>query len=416
MDDKTNCKIMVTMSMPSRLEYLKKAKRRYLKTSKIKKQKILDELCANTGYNRKYVIGRLSPKISLTEPTGFSRKKRKKKSCRYTTRDIYWLAKIWEIMDYLCGQRLQPVLCEMITVLKKHKELAIPDDSASRLKRMSSATIDNRLKPYRKKIRTRINSTTRPGSLLKKQIPIRTSSWNESRIGCCELDTVAHCGSSAAGEFINSLNITDILTQWTETAAIQGKAQKRVKAGLDEIQKAMPFAIVALDPDNGSEFINWQLFHYCMDREIEFTRGRPYEKNDNAHIEQKNWTHVRKLFGYRRLETEKQLQLMNDLYRNDVRLYNNFFSPSQKLVEKKRVGKHGEKIKRTYDKAKTPYQRVLECDQVDQKTKEKLKKQYEKLNPAELRRNILLKCKRLSKLINPVQNQQKQEKRSAQMG
>jgi hypothetical protein len=403
------------MSMASRLEYLKKAKRRYLKATKIKKQKILDELCANTGYNRKYVIGRLSPRVSLTEQTGFSREKRKKKSWRYTTRDISWLSKIWEIMDYLCGQRLEPVLGEMIEVLKKHKELDIPEASARRLKGMSSATIDNRLKPYRKKLRKRINSTTRPGSLLKKQIPIRTSSWNESRIGCCELDTVAHCGNSAAGEFINSLNATDILTQWTETAAIQGKAQKRVKAGLDEIQKDMPFKIIALDPDNGSEFINWQLFHYCMEREIEFTRGRPYKKNDNAHIEQKNWTHVRKLFGYRRLETEKQLKLMNDLYRNEVRLYNNFFSPSQKLISKERVGKHGEKIKRKYDKAKTPYQRVQACDQVDQKTKKQLKKKYEKLNPAELRRNILLKCQRLSKLINPVTNQQKQKKRSSQM-
>jgi hypothetical protein len=382
--------------MPSRLEYVKIAKQRYLKATKDKKSKMLDELCLNTGYHRKYAIRKLAPSVSLTEPNGFARRRRK--SYTYTNEVIHWLAKVWEVMDYPCGQRLQPVLAEMVDVLIAHKELTIPEAIAQRLKHLSSASIDNRLYPYRRKLHRKLISTTKPGSLIKKQIPIRASSWNESRIGCLELDTVAHCGERADGDFINSLNVTDILTQWTETVAVMGKAQKRIQAGLDDIAKRLPFPIVALDPDNGSEFINWQLFRYCMKREIEFTRGRPYHKNDNAHIEQKNWTHVRKLFGYARLEKDMHARVMNDVYRNEWRLYKNFFMPSVKLIEKKRVGRHGEKIKRIYDNAKTPYKRVLQCDAVDASVKKALAEEFKKLNPAELRRQILAKQQRLRNL------------------
>jgi len=167
---------------------------------------------------------------------------------------------------------------------------------------------------------------------------------------------------------------------------------------LDSIQNRLPFQLLAIDPDNGSEFINWQLFNYCMEREVEFTRGRPYQKNDNAHVEQKNWTHVRKVFGYKCRETERELNIMNDLYRNELRKYKNFFMPNIKLIEKKRIGRHGEKIKKIYDKAKTPYQRVLECDQINQEKKDKLRKEYEKLNPAELRRTILSKIEKMNNL------------------
>ena len=385
---------MVTMTMSSRLEYLKKIKKRYLKTSKQEKTEMLNEYCQNTGHNRKYIIRRLSPRISLAEPKVINRKRK----YIYTNEDIYCLSKVWEIMDYPCGQRLQPNLGEIIDILLKHKELNIPESIAIKLKCISSTTINDRLKPYRVKLRRKINSTTKPGSLVKKQIPVRTSSWNENRIGCVELDIVAHCGESAAGDFINSLNLADILTGWTETIAIMGKAQKRIMVGLDEIKTSLPFALKAIDPDNGSEFINWQLFRWCMEKQIEFTRGRPYQKNDNAHIEQKNWTHVRKVFGYQRRETEEELKIMNDLYRNELRLYKNFFMPNVKLVEKKRTGKYREKIKRIYDKAKTPYQRVLACDQVDDKTKQKLKEQYEQLNPAELRRQIIAKLDKLNKI------------------
>lgn len=387
---------MVTnkMSLSSRIEYLKKVKPRYLKASKEEKVNMLNEFCENTGYVRKYAIRRLAAKNVIDPPKVINRKR----GCYYTNNDIYWLSRIWEILDYPCGQRLEPMLPEMINILVSFNELSIPEDVIVKLKKIKSDTIDKRLKPYKTKLRRKINSTTRPGSLIKKQIPIRTISWDEMRIGCCELDLVAHCGDSAQGEFINSLTLTDILTGWTENTAFIGKAQNRIMSGLDNIQNRLPFSLKAIDPDNGSEFINWQLFNYCMEREVEFTRGRPYQKNDNAHVEQKNWTHVRKVFGYKRRETEYELNIMNNLYENELRLYKNFFMPNVKLVDKKRTGMHGEKIKKIYDKAKTPYQRVLECDQVSEEKKEQLKIVYKQINPAALRRSIIAKTNKLNNL------------------
>lgn len=387
---------MVTnkMSLPSRIEYLKKVKPRYLKANKAEKGDILDEFCRNTGYARKYAVRRLAAQNAIAPPKVISSKRK----CHYSNNDIYWLSQIWEILDYPCGQRLEPVLPEMIDRLVAFNELSIPEETTRKLKAIRSDTIDRRLKPYKAKLKRKINSTTKPGSLIKKQIPIKTVSWDETRIGCSELDLVAHCGDSAQGEFINSLTLTDILTGWTENAAFLGKAQKRIMAGLDNIQGRLPFRLIAIDPDNGSEFINWQLFRYCMEREVEFTRGRPYQKNDNAHVEQKNWTHVRKVFGYKRRETEYELNIMNSLYEKELRQYKNFFMPNVKLIEKKRSGRHSEKIKKVYDKARTPYQRVLDCDQVDRETKEKLRAEYMSLNPAELRRSIIAQIDKLNNL------------------
>lgn len=393
---------MVTnkMSIQSRKEYLSRVKARYLKADKQGKSGMLKEFVKNTGYHKKYAV-----RILAAGHEYKSKCINRKIHHIYDNSDIYWLKKIWEIMDYPCGQRLAPQLPEIISKLIRFKELGIPDSSQEKLKNIGSSTIDDRLRKFKSEARRKINSTTRPGSLIKKQIPIRTVSWNEKRIGCCELDTVAHCGDNASGEFIVSLDLTDILTGWTETEAVLGKAQNRIIAGLNNIKERLPFPLNAIDPDNGSEFINWQLFQFCMERKIEFTRGRPYAKNDNAHIEQKNWTHVRKVFGYKRRETEAELEIMNGLYRNEIRLYKNFFMPNVKLIEKKRVGKNEEKIKRIYDKAKTPYQRVLECNQISEKQKRKLKEQYETLNPAELRRRIQSKLKKLSNVSRLIINE-----------
>lgn len=387
------------MSIQSRKEYLKQQKARYLKADKNTKSIMLSEFCQNSGYNKKYAIrilasGHCYPPKSINRKIHFT----------YTNNDIFWLKKVWEIMDYSCGQRLAPQMPEIISKLVQFKELEMPVEVREKLKYISPSTIDSRLKGYRTELRRTINSTTKPGSLIKKQIPIRTISWDEKRIGCCELDTVAHCGDNAAGEFIVSLDLTDILTGWTETEAVMGKAQARIIAALDNIKNRLPFPLLAIDPDNGSEFINWQLYRYCMEKSVEFTRGRPYAKNDNAHIEQKNWTHVRKVFGYKRRETEAELEIMNDLYRNEIRLYKNFFMASVKLIAKERTGLHGEKIKKTYDKAKTPYQRVLECGQISEERKNSLREQYEKLNPAELRRNIKAKMEKLSHANQAVIN------------
>lgn len=386
---------MPSMSLHSRQEYLQKVKKRYLKANADEKNKMLNEYCKNTKLNRKYVIRCLSPRTSLV---GKISKPRRARTCTYTNHEIYYLKKIWEILDYPCGQRLRPMLEEMINKLKFFKELSIPDDATKKLLKISSTTIDVKLKKYKTMARRKLNSTTKPGSMLKQHIPIRTSSWAEKRPGYCELDTVTHCGSSADGEFINSITLTDIFTQWTEGMCVIGKAEKRIKDGLDDISKRLPFPLKAIDPDNGSEFINWQLYHYCEKEKIEFTRGRPYKKNDNAHVEQKNWTHVRKVFGYQRRETEAEQKIMNDLYKNELRLYKNFFQPNIKLIDKKRVGKHDEKIKRIYDTAKTPYQRVLECQGINETEKEKLREIYATLNPAQLKRQIVEKLKQLQKI------------------
>ena len=398
---------MVTMSLHSRQEYLQKVKPRYLKAVKEEKSKMLDEYCANTKLDRKYVIRCLSTGVSLVKKIA---KIRQPRSCTYTNHEVFYLKKIWEILDYPCGARLKSMLGEMMLVLKRCKELIVPDEAAKKLLKIAASTIDEKLKKYKATIRRRFNGTTKPGSLLKNQIPIRTSSWEEKRPGYCELDTVAHCGDSAEGEFVNSLDLTDILTGWTEGAATMGKAEERIKNALDEAKNRLPFALKAIDPDNGSEFINWQLFHYCEKESIQFTRGRPYHKNDNAHIEQKNWTHVRKVFGYERRSTQEECDLMNDLYQNELRLYKNFFQPTIKVIEKKRVGKNNEKMKKIYDIPKTPYQRVLDCKEIPEEKKLELRKIYETLNPAELRRQIIKKLQRLRQVTK-----ERKEKTNSQL-
>jgi hypothetical protein len=376
------------MSLKSRKELIKKAKGRYLKSTKDQKSVILNELSENTGLNRNYLVQRLSPKTDLSYINPINRKRREK----YGSDVISKLKIIWKIFDYPCGQNLKPMMEEYVEVLEKWNEISVTSEMKEKLISMSSSTIDRRLKRSKRFQKKKVFSTTKPGSMLKSQIPIKTSSWNEKRPGFGELDTVAHCGSSASGEFINSLTFTDISTQWTESIAVMGKAQVKIKEGLDDIEKRLPFDLKGIDPDNGGEFINWQLYRYCIEKNIEFTRGRPYKKNDNAHIEQKNWTHVRKLVGYKRLDTIYQLEILNSLYQNEWRLYKNFFIPNKKLIEKKRVGS---KIVKKYDKAKTPYQRVLEHKNVSDEIKKKLTMIYDSINPVKLKRNIEDKLSRI---------------------
>jgi hypothetical protein len=369
------------MSKISRKELVRSAKGRYLKSNKKEKKKILDELEENSGMHRKYLVSLLSSKKDLDTPMVINRKRKE----TYSGKVILALKKIWEIFDYPCGTRLKPMLPEYVSVLLKWKEISLSEKVKEKLLKISSATIDRRLKRTKEIEKRKIFSTTKPGTLLKSQIPIKTSSWDEKRSGFGELDTVAHCGSSASGEFIFSLTYTDIATQWTESMAVMGKGQRGIVNGLGNIARRLPFDLLGIDPDNGSEFINWQLYKHCMGEGIEFTRGRPYKKNDNAHIEQKNWTHVRKLCGYKRFDMQEQLEGLNDLYQNEWRLYKNFFQPNKKLIEKKRVDT---KIVKRYDVPRTPYQRVLETSDVSEEKKEKLRTVYENLNPAELKRRI----------------------------
>lgn len=384
------------MSLKSRREYLVQIKPRYLKASKEEKSIMLDEYTKVTGLVRKYIIQILSAKVSDKDKKNHVRKRRK---ATYDVFVVIKLKKLWQLMDYPCGLRMKPMMAEWIRKLKSFGEITLSEEVENKLLKISASTIDRKLVKARVEEHRKTFSTTKPGTLLKNQIPIRTSSWEETKIGFCELDTVAHCGSSTAGLFAYTLNLTDILTGWDESETVLGKGEKGIVSALKNIRQRLPFPLLGIDPDNGGEFINYSMIEYCAENKTGFTRGRPYKKNDNAHIEQKNWTHVRKVFGYSRIEDEEIIKKMNELNRNEIRLYKNFFQANVKLVDKKRIGKNKEKIKKVHDEAKTPYQRVVDCSQVNKENKTKLRETYEKLNPAELKRNIDNKIKTINKLI-----------------
>ena len=250
---------------------------------------------------------------------------------------------------------------------------------------MSASTIDRRLKRARSKLAYRGRSTTKPGTLLKNAIPIRTfADWDEQVPGFVEMDLVAHCGDSAAGEFLHTLNVVDIDTRWTEPVALPNKGQKATFEGIMTMRQRFPFPLLGIDSDSGSEFINYHLYNYCQDEKITFTRARPYKKNDQAHVEQRNWTVVRQVVGYARYESSEALILLNVIY-DDLRLFVNFFQPVMKLVNKTRVGS---KVRKKYDTAQTPFQRALASQDVESVVKEQLQELFLTLNPAELRRRI----------------------------
>ena len=379
---------MERMDMHSRNEYLKVLRERYWKAkNKKERSRILDEYCVNTGQARKYAIRKIQPKGS------FNSKLRKKRRETYDGEVKAALAQVWEIFDYPCGQRLKPLLEVEIDRLRKLGELKVSDGAAMKLKVISSATIDRKLKHQREVLHLlRARGGTKPGSLLKKKIPIRLTQWDTSEVGYVEMDLVVHCGSSTLGEYINTVSVTEVSSGWWEGEAIMGKSQESTFWALKEIRKRTPFDWKGLDSDNGSEFINDILYKYCRREKLEFTRSRPSRKNDNAYIEQKNWTHVRKILGYLRYDTFAELSIISDLYRGDLRLYKNFLQPVMKLASKERIGG---RVKRKYDVPQSPYQRLMESDQVSEETKRGLEAIYLSLNPAQLKRSIDAKLDKL---------------------
>jgi hypothetical protein len=377
------------MTLQSKRELLAAIRPRYLRANKAGKERILDEFCAATHYHRKYAI-RLLKHGHKTR--GLKKTGRKKV---YQGAVVVALIQIWEICGRICSRRLQPFLPEIVGVLEQQEELILPAEVKQLLLRMSRASIDRSLQPARFEHPHGL-STTKPGTLLKQAIPVRIfTPWEDERPGFEEIDLVAHCGQSAEGPFLNTLTVTDIATGWTECLAIRQKSQQLVSEAILELRKRLPFPLLGIDSDNGAEFINDLLYHYCLDEHITFTRSRPYRKNDQAHVEQKNWSVVRHTVGYDRLETEEELGILRSIYA-DLRLYINFFQPVLKLVGKEQVD--GKTIKR-YDVATTPFRRVLAFDQVSLETKAKLTNLYLHLNPVVLRNRIDQNVAKLWKLV-----------------
>jgi len=255
----------------------------------------------------------------------------------------------------------------------------------SQILRISPATIDRRLKGRKQQLKRKLYGRTKPGTLLKHHIPLKTEHWDVTVPGFTEVDLVSHSGNCAEGEFIHSLNLTDIHTTWVETRAVMGKGQLGVLEAMNEIRHTLPFELKGIDSDNDSAFINYHLKAFCDQRGIVFTRSRPYKKDDNAHVEQKNWTHVRKLFGYVRYDSHQALETMNNLYRNELRLFYNLFLPSVKLIRKERIGSRIQKI---YDSPKTPFERLCASSQADPNKVAELKTLSGTLNPFELSKSI----------------------------
>jgi hypothetical protein len=375
---------------------------RYQKAGKKERGRILDEFVQTTGYHRCYASQllrtqgqkvRLSRTLVLVKDVTQSRPRQPSRIYDQSVKRA--LEQLWLIMDGICGKRLVVMLPKIIPILEQHDEIHLDGETREKLLHISAATIDRVLSAEKKKWALKSRSRTKPGTLLKQQIPIRTfAQWDEQRPGFVKIDLVAHEGGDAHGDFLHTLDVTDVCTGWTETQGVRNKAQKHVFEALRAIQARLPFKLLGIDSDNGSEFINSHLMRFCRKEEITFTRARPYRRNDNCYVEQKNYSVVRRAVGYARYDTSEQLGVLNQLYAS-LRLYINFFQPSMKLKEKIRVGA---RVKKTYDRPQTPYERVLQSPSVPEEHKPRLSHHYAQLNPAALKREITRCQQQLLKL------------------
>jgi len=386
------------MNIEAKKQYMDTLRARYFKAGKKDKGEILNEYCRNTGQERKYAIKKFNYKVKLK-----SEEDRKKRACFYDGAVIAILVEIWKIFDYPCGQRLKEILDTETENLRAWKEIVCSDEIADKLKKIKSATIDRRLN-HEKEVLKLKEKHRKKSSFLLSTIPIKTSSdFDKNIVGNVQVDFVESCGASASGEYINNLSICDIFSSWWEGEAIMGKGQRRALLGLDNCRKRTPFPWREFHPDNGTNLLNFAVYAYAEKEGLKFSRSRPYHKNDNCFIEQKNSTHIRQVIGYSRYDTGKELDCLNDLYQNELRLYKNFFQPVIKLESKERIGGH---IKRKYGRAKAPYRRLIESDQISEKEKERLTAIYQSLNPAELKRVI---DKKLDNLLKIYQEKKGQE-------
>ena len=378
--------------MSTKKEVLKEHLSIYLQASKQEKKNILDYLENILRMHRKAVI-RAFKREQNRDP--WKSKNKAGRKVIYTSDVTNALKEIWEIAGEICAERLQPILKIYADILIRDRMWPHDDAATYKLCAMSIATMKRRISEF---IRIKLGggrSTTKPSNL-KEIIPIRRGPWENSEPGYGEIDTVVHCGISLSGSMAYTVNFVDIATFWSESAAQIDKGQQRTKNSIASIKNRLPFPLRGLDPDSGSEFINWHLKEWCDQEKIELTRSRPNHKNDNAHIEQRNFTNVRKLLGYSRIDTSEAVELMNELYCGAWRLYVNFFQPVMQCTEKKRIGS---KYVRRYDTAKTPYQRLLEDNRIDDHIKRTLNMVYATLNPRLLR----LEINRLVRLLFETQ-------------
>jgi hypothetical protein len=385
------------MSSNAKREYLKNIRHRYYTASKLEKMTILNEFCSVCGYHRKYAIRILNQAAPLPPHRSPAKRGPKKK---YDHPDILKILKhLWCLTNLPCSKRLKVI----IPLWLPHYPFYVFDTVQEALLNISPATIDRLMKPMRARFQKYGLSTTKPGSILHHHIPIKTGQWDESLPGYLEADAVAHCGTSVAGMFVYTINCVDIATGWSAQRAVWGKGETGVIAAIQSIEKSLPFPIRGFDCDNGPEFMNWHLEHYLRHRKhpVQFTRSRPYQKNDNAHVEGKNWTHIRQYLGYQRLDQPQLVDHLNDLYTSEWYLYFNFFIPSVKLIDKIRLGS---KIIKKYDSPKTPLQRILDSPDVSDKQKKNLKNQLLTLNPFIVQEKMADQIKQILKIVNNEPN------------
>jgi hypothetical protein len=388
------------MNMQSRNQYLQELRTEYLKTKSRKtKTDLLNEAAKRTKLNRKYLMEKLKPKSNLDKLP----QQRKKRKQYYDRPVVAALATCWKIFDKPCGFRLEPSLKTETEKLRHLGELKCSNIVAQKLKTISFRTIDEKLKHTKEVERARQKYKPKIHPLLYQQVPVKVfDEQNRQGIGHLQTDLVEHCGASAAGEFINTSSNIDINFGWWEGQAMMGKSQEAVNAAIDAAWSRFPFAIAADHIDNGTEVLNRLMLRYCDKRGVDFSRSRPYKKNDNCLVENSNKTKVRQSVGYLRYDTAEELKILNDLYSNELRLYKNFFQTAIKLASKERIKGH---IKRKYEPAKTPYRRIMECPQIPKSTKQELKKIYDSLNPAQLKRAIDKKLDILFKAYKAKKNQ-----------
>ena len=369
------------MDMQSRNQYLKEVRLEYLKASKADKGALLDEAVKRTELDRKYLIKKLKPRSNLDRVEVIKRSR----PVIYSHEVNAALVTVWEIFDFPCGQRLAPTLKREVDRLRAFKELTCSDQATVKLKTMGAATIDRLLK-HEKQVRhlsRHRNPAVHP--LLYRKIPVKLSNeWDREEVGNCQLDYVASCGQSASGEFINTLSLAEIATGWWQGRSLLGRSQNATDSALKSIHTNLPFALKEIHPDNDTGMINQLIWRFCEKEHIKFSRSRPLKKNDNCWVEQRNWTHVRKMIGYLRYDSKEELRALNDLW-EEVALYKNFFQPTMKIVSKERVGGQ---IKRKYDTPTTPYERVMELGNLNERARACLAATYQSINPAHLKRQI----------------------------